>query len=49
MIIRDATLLDFHDLSQRSGTHLRIRDGRIAELGRGVDLAPEEGEQIIDA
>jgi 5-methylthioadenosine/S-adenosylhomocysteine deaminase len=36
VIIRNATLLDFQDLSQRRGVDLRITDGRIAEIGPGL-------------
>ena len=35
MIIRNATILDFQDLSRRSGVDLRIEAGRIVEVGKG--------------
>jgi 5-methylthioadenosine/S-adenosylhomocysteine deaminase len=47
VIIRNATILDFQDLSRRSGVDLRIADGRIAEIGEGI--APQEAEEQIDA
>jgi 5-methylthioadenosine/S-adenosylhomocysteine deaminase len=36
VIIRNATVLDFQDLSQRSKVDLSIADGRIAEIGQGL-------------
>jgi cytosine/adenosine deaminase-related metal-dependent hydrolase len=35
VIIRNAAVLDFQNLSQRSRVDLRIADGRIAEIGQG--------------
>ena len=49
MIIRNATLLDFQDLSQRKGMDLRIRDGRIVEIGRGLAQPPDHQKKLIDA
>ena len=34
MIIHNAAILDFQDLSKRSGMDLRIADGRIVEIGK---------------
>ena len=36
MIIRNAAILDFQDLSRRSGMDLRIAGGRIVEIGKGL-------------
>lgn len=58
MIIRNATILDFQDLSQRPGVDLRIADGRIVEIGPGLSeqdsiggpaRGPARGEELIDA
>jgi len=58
VIIRNATILDFQDLSQRGPVDLRLSDGRIAEIGegssergpsRGSAKRPVHGEELIDA
>ena len=49
MIIRNATVLDFQDLSQARGVDLRIRDGRIVETGRGLARPSDHEGEIIDA
>jgi 5-methylthioadenosine/S-adenosylhomocysteine deaminase len=36
VIIRNATVLDFRDLSQRRGVDLGIAEGRITEIGQGL-------------
>ena len=57
MIIRNATLLDFQDLSRRSGVDLRIAEGHIVEIGRGLSAGGSargtaqgsKPEELIDA
>lgn len=46
MIIRNATILSFKDLSRRSGVDLRIAEGRIREIGESL---PNGSEELIDA
>ncbi|UCF99579.1 MAG: amidohydrolase family protein [Spirochaetaceae bacterium] len=57
MIIRNATLLSFHDLSRRSGVDLRIAGGRVIEIGAGLSdpgsgrgsTAGEQPDELIEA
>jgi 5-methylthioadenosine/S-adenosylhomocysteine deaminase len=58
VIIRNATILCFQDLSQRKGVDLRIADGRVVEIGQGLDRpgstsdsarSAARGEELIDA
>ena len=58
MIIRNATILCFQDLSQRKCVDLRIADGRIVEIGQGLDgpgstsdsvRSAARDEELIDA
>jgi 5-methylthioadenosine/S-adenosylhomocysteine deaminase len=58
VIIRNATVLSFQDLSARRGLDLRIAEGRVREIGKGLAgrtggtgraAEGEEAEELIDA
>lgn len=46
MIIRNASILSFQDLSRQSGVEVHIAEGRIREIGQNL---PNESEELIDA
>jgi 5-methylthioadenosine/S-adenosylhomocysteine deaminase len=46
VIIRNAILLDFNDLSQRNGVDLHIAEGRIVQIGQGFSGEELPQEQI---